>query len=373
MIYPRAAFPRFSPEMAFKDYPEQKAATELLQRSLRRGRLGHAYLLSGHRLETLEAMARTLAKVLNCLQPIRSGDVAVDCCDVCPVCQRIDHANHADIHWIRPESKMRIISVEQVRAMMKEIQLKPTEAFYKVAIIAGADRLRTEAANAFLKTLEEPPDRSVLILLTTEPQRILDTILSRCLRLSIAGGSFRQGVADKLDWIASFSEMAAAEQKSLLSRYRLLDVLLKKLTTLKAGIEEGLSARSPLQEHPDVEKNLAEKWADELTAAVEAEYRRQRSELLVVLQAWLRDVWLQTLGIERQEAVAPADSQPDPHPESAELLNFPELSASAKVAARITSRQAMDNLRVLEQLQRWLGTNVQEALALEVGLLRLNL
>jgi DNA polymerase III gamma/tau subunit len=65
--------------------------------------------------------------------------------------------------------------------------LKPSEAEYKVAVIVGADRLNTQAANAFLKTLEEPPRNSILILLTTDPQRILETILSRCLRLSFTG------------------------------------------------------------------------------------------------------------------------------------------------------------------------------------------
>jgi len=110
--------------------------------------------------------------------------VATDCCDACPNCRKIDHDTHADIHWARPESKSRIITVEQMRELMREIQLKPTEAGYKIAVIAAADRLNVQAANAFLKTLEEPPAKSVLILLTIEPQRILETILSRCLRLN---------------------------------------------------------------------------------------------------------------------------------------------------------------------------------------------
>ena len=74
---------------------------------------------------------------------------------------------------------------------MATVDLKPAVAEYKVAIIVGADRLKTEGANAFLKTLEEPPAKSVLILLTTERQRILETIVSRCLRLNFAGGGVR--------------------------------------------------------------------------------------------------------------------------------------------------------------------------------------
>ena len=97
------------------------------------------------------------------------------------------------------------------------------------------------AANAFLKTLEEPPPRSVLMLLTTEPERLLETILSRCLRLNFAGEGPQQLAPAQMEWLTAFSEMAAAEQKSLLGRYRLMDVLLRKLNEVREGIEETLN------------------------------------------------------------------------------------------------------------------------------------
>src|ERR1700690_3453917 len=143
--------------MAFKNFPKQSPGVQLLQRSLARGRLGHAYLFTGHRLEELELLARTLAKTLNCQKPVNQGGVAIDCCDECPSCRKIDNETHVDIHWARPESKSRVVTVEQTRELMREIQLKPTEAEYKVAIIAAWDRLNVQPANAFLKTLEEPP------------------------------------------------------------------------------------------------------------------------------------------------------------------------------------------------------------------------
>src|SRR6185436_20381512 len=135
--------------MAFKDFPRHTQGVQLLQRSLERGRLAHAYLFSGHELSELEAIARTLAKTLNCEQPLRKGGIAVDCCDQCLACRKIEHLNHADVHWVRPESKSRIITVDQVRELMREIQLKPNEAGYKVATLVAADRLKVEAANAF--------------------------------------------------------------------------------------------------------------------------------------------------------------------------------------------------------------------------------
>ena len=341
--------------MAFKQFPRQMQGVQLLQRSLARARLGHAYLFSGHQLEELEALARTLAKTLNCQKPVGTGGVATDCCDDCPVCRRIDSDNHPDVHWARPESKSRVVTTDQVRDLMREIQLKPTEAEYKVAVITAADRLNTQAANAFLKTLEEPPAKSILILLTTEPQRILETVRSRCLRLNFSGEAVRPRDGAPSDWLAQFGALAAAEQKTLLGRYRLLDVLLQKLGEIRARVEETLTARSPLQRYDDVEKDLREKWEDELAAAIEAEYRRQRADLLLLVQWWLRDVWLYAISAGK------------------ELLNFPQLDGAEAVARRLTPRQALENLQILEQTQRLLHTNVQEALALEVNLLKLQL
>jgi hypothetical protein len=117
-----------------------------------------------------------------------------------------------------------------------------------------------------------------------------------------------------------------------------------------------VSKRSPLERYDDIEPNVREKWEDELEAAIEAEYRRQRSELLTTVQWWFRDVWLSSMRV------------------GSELLSFPQLSATvAKVGSRITPADAMKNLRLLEETQRLLSTNVQEALALEVGLLKLKL
>jgi DNA polymerase-3 subunit delta' len=344
--------------MAFRDFKEQVQGVGLLQRSLERGRVAHAYLFSGDRLEPLE----TLAKTVNCQKPVRKGKTAIDCCDQCSSCRKIDDHAHGDVHWARPESKSRVITIDQVRDLMQQIYLKPSEAIFKVALVVAADRLNTAAANAFLKTLEEPPPNCLIILVTTEPERILETIVSRCLRLRF-GGEGKPWDQPAVQWLAAFSELAAADQKSLLGRYRLMDVLLRRLNEIKEVIEKGLTERSPLQRYQDVEKDLEEKWEQELKAAIEAEYRRQRGDLLLVLQWWLRDVWLQVLEQKSTEAPGVAGG----------LLNFPDLAASRKVAHRLSPRQAVENLQTMEQLQRWLGTNVQEALAVEVGLLKLHL
>ncbi|HEX4120207.1 MAG TPA: hypothetical protein VH619_06315 [Verrucomicrobiae bacterium] len=341
----------------FADFPEQTRVAQLLQRSLERDRLAHAYLFTGNALGELEGMARTLAKTLNCQNPPRRAPsgLALDSCDKCDSCRRIDAANHPDVLWIRPESKSRIVTIDQMRELMQTMNLKPTVADFKVGVIVAADRLNVAAANAFLKTLEEPPPKSILILLTTEPQRILETILSRCLRLCFVGEGvhFEPG---QVEWLADFGNTAAAGAGGLLGRYRLLGVIMKKLGGQKEQIEKTLSALSPLEKYEDINAKMREKLEDELSAAIEAEYRRQRTDLIGVLQWWLRDAWLQTLT------------------SGADLLTFPNLAASTRaVAARISAPDALSNLEIIDRLQRQLHTNVQEALALEVGLLKLKL
>jgi DNA polymerase-3 subunit delta' len=342
----------------FSDFPQQDSVTQLLQRSLERNRLAHAYLFSGNSLKQLEDMARTLAKALNCQSSTRraANQLPLDSCDACDSCRRIDQSNHPDILWVRPESKLRIIGIDQIRELMHMVNLKPTAARFKVGIIVAADRLTSQAANAFLKTLEEPPASSVLILLSTEPQRLLDTIISRCLRLSF-GGDGTQFDAAHMAWLAAFSASAAAGGKQgLLGHYRLLGLVAKKLAEQRAAIEENLTANSPLEKYDELEAGAREKLEDELSAAIEAEYRRQRTELIAALQWWLRDVWLHTLDTK------------------AGLLAFPALSGAAtEVAARITSADATKNLDEIDHLQRLLHSNVQEALALEVAFLKLKL
>src|SRR5438105_10546245 len=150
--------------------------------------------------------------------------------------------------------------------------------------------------------------------------------------------------------------LGAAVQATLVSRCQLISVLLSRRDQVKSEISESLTKRSPLERYDDIEPNVREKWEEELAAAIEAEYRRQRTDLLSSVQWWLRDVWLASMRL------------------GSDLLSFPQLAASVKkVAARVSPSDAMKNLKSFEEMQRLLFTNVQEALVLEVGLLKLKL
>ena len=344
--------------MPLADFPAQRSSIELLQRSLSRGRLGHAYLFNGDDLDELEGIALALSQTLNCDAPSETTDegIALDACGGCAPCRRASGGNHPDLHWLRPESKLRVITIDQVRSLMHGIQMKPNDARYKVGIISGVDRMNVQAANAFLKTLEEPPARSVLMLLTTEPGRILETILSRCLRLNLAGKSERRVAPEDEIWLGEFGERALQKRDGLLGRYLLLGSLLERLAAIRSEVQAMVTEKSALRQHDDIDAKLRDKWESELNAGIESEYRRRRAELLTTLEWWLRDVWLKSRGV--------AD----------DMLAFAGFAdTTTAVAAGVDPADALGNLASIEETTRLLNTNAQEALTLEVCLLKLKL
>ncbi|MCS7063569.1 MAG: hypothetical protein NZM04_05945 [Methylacidiphilales bacterium] len=135
-----------------------------IQAALRQRRLAHAYLLIGQTTDALEKIAHAIAQII---LPTSSPP-------------------HPDLHIVAPSGKARVIKIDQIRALENEIYLKPLLADYKLTLILEADRLcqgQATAANAFLKTLEEPPPHTLFILTTTQPNTLLETIRSRCLNI----------------------------------------------------------------------------------------------------------------------------------------------------------------------------------------------
>lgn len=158
----------------FDEVIGQERVTRTLQNAIRANRVVHAYLFAGHRGTGKTTTARILAKALNCAQgPTPTPD------NTCPNCEAITAGYSVDVIEIDAASNR---GIEEIRELRDRIRLAPTEGRYKVYIIDEAHMLTTEAANALLKTLEEPPQHAVLILVTTEPHRLPPTILSRCQR-----------------------------------------------------------------------------------------------------------------------------------------------------------------------------------------------
>lgn len=150
---------------------------ESLRRSLEQGRFPHALLFVGPEGIGKRTLALTLARALLCE---RVDEAALDPCEVCPSCLQVQAGNHPDVLQVgRPEDKHEL-PIKVIRDLCIDLGLKPARGSRKIAIVDDADDLNDEAANAFLKTLEEPPAGSVLILIGTSPELQLETIVSRC-------------------------------------------------------------------------------------------------------------------------------------------------------------------------------------------------
>src|SRR5438105_11595628 len=144
-------------------------ALEYLQRAHEQNRLAHAYVITGPPESGKQLLAADLASLVN-------GTPA----------KNVFSAKARDIFVARPESKSRRIVIAQIRDLEHALQMRASNGRRKVAIIPDADRLQTEAANAFLKTLEEPPKDSLLLLLSALPEALPETILSRCIAIPLA-------------------------------------------------------------------------------------------------------------------------------------------------------------------------------------------
>ena len=152
-------------------------AVEVLSAAIEHNRVGHAYLITGPEQVGKTTLAVTFAQALNCTHADNRP------CGTCRSCQLIASGRHPDVTIVEPEISARgkaSIKIEAMRELQRSLQLAAYEGPYKIAIISGFDAANMNAANAFLKTLEEPPANTVLILTATDGDTLLDTIKSRC-------------------------------------------------------------------------------------------------------------------------------------------------------------------------------------------------
>lgn len=161
----------------FSELAGQEHISKTIQSSVASGRISHAYMFSGPRGTGKTSSARLLAKILNCVAPVKDASGLPDCCGTCINCQRIEDQNFMDIIEIDAASNN---SVEDIRQMREKVKYRPAEGKYKIYIIDEVHMLSGSAFNAFLKTLEEPPESVIFVLATTDPQKVPATIISRC-------------------------------------------------------------------------------------------------------------------------------------------------------------------------------------------------
>lgn len=318
-------------------------AVAALSRALAAGTSAHAYLFVGPAQVGKGTLARKLAQALNCTEDDPP-------CDACRPCRRIAAGVHADVQVVTVEPsdegpQHKAISVGQMREVERAVALNPFEGRTRVVIIDPADAMNSEAQNAFLKTLEEPPPHVTFVLITAREERLLSTIRSRCrqvefrlLPIAAVEGALREAGldAERARLLARLSRgrigwaLEAARDPSQLERRR-----------------EALdSARAPLAMTVAERLERAERLA--------AEFRRDREAVLARLlewQGWWRDVLL--LQSEAEDGVA----------------NLDRLAALQEDGGRCSRAEVASFVWALGTARRHLEENVQPRLALEVLLL----
>ena len=299
-----------------------------LYHAIASNRVAGAYLFVGVANVGKETVALHFAKSINCRT---SGEGA---CGTCLSCRKADDGNHPDLQIVRPSGAW--IKIDQIRELQKRIIYRPLEGVRKVYILTEAERMNLEAANCLLKTLEEPPADSVLILLTTNLDALLPTIRSRCQIIpfhplvvsELAGHLMERFDIDESRALRVATTTGGAVGKAL--------TLLQDGASFDEDIPEIMIANNRLDAF-----RIAEKWT-------------QQPEALDHLVTWYRDLVLLHQG-------APADL----------LTHVHHVEQLKQLTARYSRLQLQSAIKAIFETKAMLQRNVNATLALEVLALKL--
>ncbi|ULL13302.1 DNA polymerase III subunit delta' [Paenibacillus sp. H1-7] len=259
--------------MSFQSIQGQERVKRILQNSLRTDKVSHAYIFTGPAGTGRKQMALAFAQALYC------EVLPDDACGECLNCRKVEHGNHPDLHWIRPDGAS--IKIEQIRELQKQFSYRASTSGPKMYILEDADKMTVQAANSLLKFLEEPTSRVVAILISDNGQALLPTIRSRS------------------QWIP-FAPMSRDRMVSMLQEEGQPSVLIQAAVRLAAGPD---AARQMMQGNGFAEiRNLVIQLTKESmsrlpTALLTAQQKLAKSELsdqlplfMDLLILWLKDM-----------------------------------------------------------------------------------
>ena len=310
-------------------------AFSLLQNAQANDRLAHAYLLSGPDGSGTRALAERLTGMI--------------------IGGKGDAMKHQDVHIAEPESKSRKIVIEQIREMEKQLQMRSMFGGRKVGLIFDADRLQDQAANAFLKTLEEPPRNSHLILVTSLPDQLLETILSRCIEVQLRPTARREPTERQrriLEVLRNFATIPRPDFAQTFCLVRDFQSLLAESKDETAEANEAVlkAEEKHYKQASDVSKDWLDDREDYFKALTEAQYRSERTALIETIEQWWADVL-------RQQ-------------HNASNLDHPDYSNdTASLAQRMSTPQVLRRADAIAGLRENFNRNVNEPLAIEVAFL----
>ncbi len=314
--------------MAFKDILGQDQVITWFKRAMAQGRLASSYLFVGSEGIGKKLFALNLAKVLNCLT-LKDGDA----CEICASCKKINADTHPDVLVVTPEGQT--IKIEQIRRIQHTLSFKPAFAKKRMVIIDNAEAMTPDAANAFLKTLEEPPLNTTLILIAQDKNQLLPTIVSRCqivrfrpLPLKIIQKVLKKkGLKeDEATRIASLAEGSLGKAMQLLEKQEELKIAL-------LWIRSGVSVRELLASVEELAKNYQD--------------QRQLFSFFDIYQGLLRDMLFLKKGID-------------------EILINQDLATELKTLAESLSIEKIQKkIELLQEAKKLIRQNVQKRLVLE--------
>ena len=277
----------------------QDRAVEALQKALEKRQVHHAWLFHGPDGVGKEFTAVGFAQALVCRKQPFVG------CGTCDACTRVENRNHPDVTWVMPEAEQvdrgiagrsdfsatpsRDIRIEQVRKLQERLAFRALEAPYKIALLVTAHAMNANAQNALLKTLEEPPKDTVLILISAAPDKLLPTIRSRCAKAAF-GPLSADFIAERVLATATKKhpvDAALAQQIAAMASGSLARALALDPTTLA-------NRREIIESFEKLVASDASGWIS--LAEVLAADRPTAETAIDVLQIWFRDVALAQVG-----------------------------------------------------------------------------
>ncbi|MBT9147352.1 MAG: DNA polymerase III subunit tau [Syntrophomonadaceae bacterium] len=334
--------------MPFTDIIGQKQVIRMLRNSLRQARLPHALLFAGPEGVDRHLTAKILAQAINCERE------HTDACGDCPSCLRIERHSYPDVSWLEPSGASRQIGIDSIRQLRHNISLK-SAGKGKVYIISEADRMTTDASNALLKTLEEPPENSVLILITSSPEHLFPTVTSRCQMMKffpLRGKKVEEKVCKeeraKMLGILDMASFGATSGKAIEMAARVMEI-----TDCFKKEMEGKAAKEVSDLTEVLGATAVKEIKKKLTADISGKVRAKLLRMLDIVLSWYRDIFVLKAGGE-------------------EFLINPDRRRELERAGKSLSTSSL--IRIMEEIEKTkevIDRNVSPRLAIEVMMIRI--